>query len=96
MQYNIFARRPVACACRSSAWKRPNLERLFWSHINELQRRVGELNYMSGLQCLGVYVVNVMRMEDAWTSAVENCLFTWRICETEAAPAVVWLVLQEN
>lgn len=96
MQYKIFAKQSMVLYLSQQPLKRPRLELLFRPHIHELQRRIGELNHMSGLQCFSVYVVNVVRMEDAGTSAVENGLFTRRISKTEAAPTVAWLVLQAD
>jgi hypothetical protein len=42
---------------------------------------------MSRLQRLGIYILDIVRMEDAWFRATENGLFAWGVCEAETAPA---------
>lgn len=44
---------------------------------------------MSWFECFGVDVVNVVRVEDARTGAIQNCLFTGWIGKAETAPAMV-------
>jgi hypothetical protein len=65
------------------------LKLLLWPHVHNLQRRIHQLDHMSRFERLGVYVIDIVRMEDAWFRAIENSLFTWRVCEAETAPAVL-------
>lgn len=50
-------------------------------HIDDGQWRIGcHLDDVAGTQGFGVDVVDVVGMEDAWLSAVEDCLFARGIC----------------
>lgn len=67
--------------------RRP-LEILLRPHVHNLQRCVGQFDYMTWLQRFRVDVVYVMRMKDARSTTVENGLFARGIGEAETTPAV--------
>jgi hypothetical protein len=61
------------------------------SHIHYLQRSIHQLNHMSWFECFGVYIVNIMGMEDARFRAIQNGLFAGRISKAKAPPADIEL-----
>jgi hypothetical protein len=42
---------------------------------------------MPRLKRFGIDIIHVVGVEDAGTTAVEDCLFTWGVCEAETTPA---------
>jgi hypothetical protein len=68
--------------------KSRTLELLPRPHIHNLQRRIRKLNHMPRLERLCINIIHVMGVEDARTTAVENGLFAWGVCEAETTPAV--------
>jgi hypothetical protein len=57
------------------------------SHIHHLQRPIIQLHHMPWLQRLGIYIIHLVRVEDARFRAIEYRLFTRRIRKAEASPA---------
>lgn len=43
---------------------------------------------MPRLECFSVHIIDVVRMEDAGTGAVQNGLFAGRVGKTETSPAM--------
>lgn len=62
------------------------LELLLWSHIHNLQWSIHQLHDMPRLERFSIYIIHIMRMENAWLGAIQNCLFARRISEAETAP----------
>jgi hypothetical protein len=55
-------------------------------HIHYFQWSIHQLNHMSWFQCFGVYIVNIVGVEDAGFRAIENGLFARRIGKAKAPP----------
>lgn len=58
-------------------------------HIHNLQRRILQLNNMPRLQRLSIYIIRIMRMENARLTTTQNSLFTRWIGEAETSPTVI-------
>jgi hypothetical protein len=57
-------------------------------HVDDIERRIFELNNVPRLQRLGIYILHVVRMEDARAGAREDGLFARGVGKAETAPTV--------
>ena len=65
-----------------------DLKVLLGPHVDDFQGRVGQLDHMTWLESFGVDVIDVVRMEYARSTAVQNGLFAWGISKAETTPAI--------
>lgn len=65
-----------------------DLKVLLGPHVDDFQWRVGQLDHMAWFKRFGIDIIDVVRMEDARTTAVQNGLFAWGVGKAETTPAV--------
>jgi len=73
---------------RSYDIRMADLEVLLGPHVHDFQGRVGQLDYVTWLERFGIDVIDVVRMEYARSTAVQNGLFAWGISKAETTPAI--------
>jgi hypothetical protein len=73
---------PVPTKCYGLASPTP-----LGSHVNNLEWGLGQLNHVPRAQRFCVYIVDGVRVKNAWLSAVQYRLFARGIGEAEDAPA---------
>ena len=79
---------------RSYDIRMADLEVLLGPHVHDFQGRVGQLDYVTWLERFGIDVIDVVRMEYARSTAVQNGLLAWGVSKAETTPAVSLSVSQ--